>query len=165
MRKFSIFKPLDNKKALGALDLVILGIGVIIVMYFILFTTLNLTHDSCKRQYYRVAQSLIDVVSEQRELTNNMQQHFKSDLDACNYFCESYEIRYYKLVYNNGNFSTTKLGTSINGVPIGEFKFNKGELLRVEIVSSYNTKLARLTSVFIDSPDMRVVGVSEGSIE
>lgn len=153
-----------NKKGIGAFDMIYEGIVVLFVLYFVIYFSLMLSYDIMKSQYNRVAQAELDAIAENRELTDAMQEHYKKDLDGCSWFTGDYEIRYKVLDFSNHGFNKTNLGTSSNGESIGNHKFNSGQIVRIEIVSSYDTILAKFTSIFYTPKDLRVIGVSEGSV-
>ena len=159
-----IKSPLKNKKGVGAFDMVYDGILFLLVTYFCIYFSLMMSYDVIKGQYNRVAQAELDAVAENRELTDAMQDHYKKDLDACTWFTGDYEIRYKVLDFKNNSFNKNDLGTSVNGQSIGHKKFNTGQIVRIEIVSSYDTLLSKFTKIIYDPGDTRVVGVAEGGV-
>lgn len=158
-------EPFNNRKGLGAFDMVYHFTMIILVVYFLIYTTLSLSYDFVRSQYNRVAQAELDAISENRALTNDIQTHYAKDLDALKWFTGDYEVRYRTLDFTDGGFNNTKLGVSSNGTSIGEFEFQQGQIVRIEIVSSYDTQLAKFASMLGTVEDMRVVGVSEGGVK
>lgn len=158
-------EPFRKKEGLGAFDFVYHFTLIVLVVYFLIYTSLSLSYDAVKSQYNRVAQAELDAISENRTLTDAMQEHYKKDLDALKWFTGDYEIRYKVLDFSGGGFTKTKLGVSSNGSSIGNFEFTQGQIVRIEIVSSYDTQIAKFARMLGPTDDMRVVGVSEGGVK
>lgn len=158
-------RRITNRKAISLMDLSIISFLFLILAYAGTYMFAAVMQETVVMQLNMIANSIVDVVSENRELNEATQNKFKEDIDRYGWYIGSYTIEYSTVEIHDDSINTNVIGTSTNGNSIGEVALNKNDLFRVEIVSSQNTMLTRVTQVLGGSAITEAIGFAEGCVD
>jgi hypothetical protein len=161
----TLIKPFKNNLAGGIITTVKGGITVAVIAYFIVYFIVNTNHEYVTDRENKIAFSMYDAISENRQLNPAMQEHYKKDIDKTKWYIKSYEIRYRKLNFEDGLNSLETLAVSTDGASVGTIDFKKGDIVRVEIVSTGQTPLTSMYRILGTGSTAKVIGYAEGSVE
>lgn len=167
MRELKIIKiikrPISNKRGAGIIDAIVYPLAMVIGVSLILYVSTYVLQMSITNKVDSIAGSMLDAISENRELNSAMQQHYKKDIDKLSFYMGNYTIKYRKVNFQTGTI--TDLATSNNGAATTNLKFNKGDIIRIEIASTSDTTLTKLSKFFHSNAKAGIVGYSEGGID
>ena len=159
-------KPVSNKKALSSAKVIIIGLVMMFITGLGMYIAANNLHNSVSTRMDSVASSLLDSVIENRELTPAMQEYFKKELNKLNFYNTDYKITYKKITFTGGTFNSTTLGVSDNGASIGTFTFEPGDLIHIDIESSEDNMLSRVSNVILgEESKVTTLGSAEGCVK
>lgn len=168
-----LMKPFKGRsKGLGATDLVWFGVMMIFSFTMIVYTTLYHFHNDYTKLVDSVANSMLDAIQENREVTAGMVNHYKEDLNRMTYYINDYEIRIYKVNFTatGSSYSKVAKATKETYQSLGSTKFNRGDIVRIEINSTGESRLGQMFQMLLgsdydSSKGTKVVGFSEGGVD
>ena len=156
-------KPLENDSGLGIVDASIYLVLSFILMYLFVFHTAELYHEAVTYNYDKVAQSYVDAIQQNREITPEMDKHFQQQIAKFDWYAKKNIITYKKVNYSTGN--STVLATSGTGKHISKITLAKHDIIRVEISSAEDTMLTKVYKIYGGTSVAKVVGYAEGSVD
>lgn len=160
-------KPFKHKEAVGIPDFLSWGLTLIISAYLLAYGVATYMHHVVTKQYQMIANSYIDVITENREITTEQGQYFCSQLARSSWYAKGeYTIKFQKITFENGTYSTEVVATIEDGdlstfTPI---KLQPGTLIHVEICSGTDTFLSRVTNMMGKDYVVETLGFSEGMV-
>lgn len=171
--KNRLLKPFKGRsKAMGATDIVVFMVMFLLFTIMFIYTMLYHFHNDYTKMVDSVADSMLDAIQENREVNLGMVSHYREDLDKMTYYIEDYEIRVYKVSFSGSSSSYTKVvkATKDSYQSYGSTKFNRGDLVRIEINSTSESRLGQMFQMLLgsdydNSKKTLVVGYSEGGVD
>lgn len=166
-RRNFLNRPLQNKLAIGAKDILFAVYITIIVVTLSVYYLATIEHETTKMGLTSEANSLVDVISENRKITPEIHEHYCDNVEMYGFYVSDYKITY--KIYN-----VTESGITLSGSPKvvnkgGNFgspiTVHKGDIIRVEISSLNETFLTRATKFVGGSGTADVVGFAEGGVD
>lgn len=154
-----------NRKAISIMDLTIVSLLFLLCAYAGTYLFASVMQETVVMQLNMIANSMVDVVSENRELSEAIQNKFKEDIDRYTWYTGAYDIEYSEIEVSSDSINTNVIGTSHNGESIGDVMLTKNNLFRVEIVSSDNTMLTRITQALGGTATTQAIGFAEGCVD
>lgn len=165
----NLHKPINNKRGLGIIDMVVKFLFIWISAYLIVYMFLAMNHEAVTRKTDSIAGSMLDMISENREVNNSIIKHYCDDVDRMSFYYNKYEIRIIPYSVQNGSLVEGSRLTikSNNGShnTIAKTNYTKGTIVRVEIISDEDTPLTRISEIMLGNSKARVVGYAEGGVE
>lgn len=168
-----LLKPFKGRsKGLGATDIVWFCVVMIFAFTMIVYTTLYHFHNDYTKMVDSVANSMLDAIQENREVTSGMVNHYKQDLNRMTYYVDGYEIRIYKVNFTASGASYSKVAKANNSSyqTLGKTKFNRGDIVRVEINTTTESRLGKMFQFMLgdkydSSKGTKIVGFAEGGVD
>ena len=165
----NLHKPINNKRGIGVIDLIVKFLFIWISAYLIVYMFLAMNHEAITRKTDSVASSMLDMISENREVNNDVINHYCDDIDRMSFYYSKYEIRIIPYSVQSGSLvEGSKLTIKSNNGShnsIAKTNYTKGTIVRVEIISDEDTPLTRISKIMLSTSKARVVGYAEGGVE
>ena len=166
--KKKLLRPVCNRKGIGIVDTILIMLVVMLVAYGVMYLVANMLHNSVTSQLNMYANSEMDVITENREISNNVHSYYKEKVESLKFYTGQCKFVYKIYEYNKDTQELKGVNTidpDANDV-IDTVKLTKNQIVRVLIISSGNTMLARMGKLLgSDKDNVECIGVAEGGVE
>lgn len=162
-----LLRPFKNKEGITIYDPIIWCICFLIVMSILIYQTINMTHNSVTGKVDKIASSMLDAIQENREINSGIIKYYQDDLNKANFYVSDYNITIKKINFNGSTTNSTTLVNCKKGEygKVGSTKIEQGSIIRIEISSTNETQLTKITKYLGGSSTADVVGFAEGGID
>lgn len=166
--KSRVLKPLLNRKAFGATDLILIILVTITLSMLSVYYMASMEHESVTNGLNSEANAILDTVNENRDISAAIHNHYAATLsNNYKFYMSDYKVTY--SVYEVTDTSVTKtmsFSVAKSGVfPQAHIPLKKGDIVRVVIESTNETLLTKATKLVGGSQVTDVVGFSEGGVD
>lgn len=166
--KKKLLRPVCNRKGIGIVDTILIMLVVMLVAYGVMYLVANMLHNSVTSQLNMYANSEMDVITENREISNNVHSYYKEKVESLKFYTGQCRFVYKIYEYNkdeHGLVETNTVEPSANDT-IETIGLTKNQIVRILIISDGNTMLARMGKLLgSDKDNVECIGVAEGGVE
>ena len=166
--KKKLLRPVCNRKGIGIVDTILIMLVVMLVAYGVVYLVANMLHHSVTSQLNMYANSEMDVITENREISNNVHSYYKKKVESLKFYTGQCRFVYKIYEYNKTDKDLTQVNSITPGVndSIETVKLTKNQIVKVLIISDGNTMLARMGKLLGSNQDsVECIGVAEGGVE
>lgn len=160
-------KPFKNCQALGAKDMITMCLTTVILVGILVYYMASIQHESVTNGLNSEANSLVDVISENRKITSAIHSHYCDNVDRYNFYVTDYKIVYkvYEVTSSEIKIKGTPKVVLKGGNFGSDIILNKNDIIRVEIISTNETLLTKATAFVGGTGIADVVGFAEGGVD
>lgn len=166
--KKKLLRPVCNRKGIGIVDTILIMLVVMLVAYGVMYLVANMLHNSVTSQLNMYANSEMDVITENREISNNVHSYYKEKVESLKFYTGQCNFVYKIYEYNKDTgelIQVNSIEPDVNDI-IETIGLRKNQIVRVLIVSDGNTMLARMGKLLGSKQDsVECIGVAEGGVE
>ena len=166
--KKKLLRPVCNRKGIGIVDTILIMLVVMLVAYGVVYLVANMLHHSVTSQLNMYANSEMDVITENRKISDNVHSYYKEKVKSLSFYTGQCSFVYKIYEYNKDTDELTQVNSIEPGVndSIETIKLRKNQIVRVLIISDGNTMLARMGKLLgSDKDNVECIGVAEGGVE
>ena len=166
--KKKLLRPVCNRKGIGIVDTILIMLVVMLVAYGVMYLVANMLHNSVTSQLNMYANSEMDVITENRKISNNVHSYYKEKVESLKFYTGQCSFVYKIYEYNKDTDELIQVNSIEPGVndAIETIKLTKNQIVRVLIISDGNTMLARMGKLLgSDKDNVECIGVAEGGVE
>lgn len=166
--KKKLLRPVCNRKGIGIVDTILIMLVVMLVAYGVMYLVANMLHNSVTSQLNMYANSEMDVITENRKISNNVHSYYKEKVESLKFYTGQCSFVYKIYEYNKDTDELIQVNSIEPGVndAIETIKLTKNQIVRVLIKSDGNTMLARMGKLLGSNQDsVECIGVAEGGVE
>lgn len=163
-------KPLNNKSASSLYKYIISMAFFLLIVYFGVYVYASKIHEIVEMQMHMFANGLVDVISENKQITNGEHNYYSQQVDNYKFYMgENYTI-YYKIYrYDSATDTMQKTATYNyhgNDAIATPIVLDSKDTIRVEIVSQPDTMLQKVSkSIAGIDGDVYCIGFAEGGVD
>ena len=166
--KKKLLRPVCNRKGIGIVDTILIMLVVMLVAYGVMYLVANMLHNSVTSQLNMYANSEMDVITENREISDNVHSYYKEKVESLKFYTGQCRFVYKIYEYDKDAHElkgVKTIDTDANDV-IETVGLRKNQIVRVLIISDGNTMLARMGKLLgSDKDNVECIGVAEGGVE
>lgn len=166
----AITKPVRNKKGMSIVDPILAGVVLLFVAYLFTWYFIAINHEAYTGRVDKVCASMLDAISENREINDAIITHYQEDLNKTDWYIKDYNIKIKTITIPKGGTAANVTQQTIVDLDKGE-KLNrvisipKNQIIRIEIKSTSTTRLTNISKMAGSSATADVVGYAEGSVD
>lgn len=155
-------KPFDNELGAGITDIAFLCVSGFLSVTVFSWMAFNVMHTVTEERLRTISYNLSDSIAETGKLTRPMQDEYFAKFNKLKSYTNDYEIIIYKYSYLSGGFNKQQVGKSINGAPIPDITFDKGDNVQIIFKSTKPSPLDNFENVFVGGSEFSGVTVESG---
>ncbi|VYU47760.1 hypothetical protein [Clostridium paraputrificum] len=163
-------RSVNNKKGMSLITPIVFGVLFLLAAYVTTWYFIALNHEAYTSRVDKVCASMLDAISENRQINDAIITHYQEDLNLAEWYIKDYNIKIKTLDIPKGGTASNVTQTTIVNLDKGEklnrvIEIPKNKIVRIEIKSKGTTRLTSISKMAGSDAVADVVGYAEGSVD
>ena len=165
-----LLRPLKNRKAFGIFDVIFASIFLLIFFIFFFFRAANIAHREVQSTLHSHLESLVDLATENRELTSGMQDYCVKQLNGSKWYGKHFVLHIKIAEYQEASDSIVTVAdytVDCDSSVLNDIKLKRSQILTTTVESTGKNMLTAASNLMPHVgviPDLAVTASASGIV-